>query len=315
MQCQCLPDGTFPVKIEDKANTMKERTLMEGLSNISTVKALMERYHMDFSKSLGQNFLVNPSICPRIAAEGIPSGHYGVLEIGPGIGVLTNELAKRAQKVVGIEIDDRLLPILAETLADHDNVRILHADVMKTDLSAVIAREFPGMPVCVCANLPYYITSPVLMRLLEERLPLSCITVMVQKEAADRLCALPGTRECGAVSFAVRYYSRPEVLFPVSRGSFLPPPKVDSAVIRLNLHPQQAAAPEREAFLFSLVRAAFSQRRKTLANPVSGQLGFSKVQVRQALETAGLTPTARAEELSFDQFLALADALWHLRHP
>lgn len=286
---------------------------MDGLSNINTVKHLMEKHHMDFSKSLGQNFLINPAVCPRIAEEGIPSKEYGVIEIGTGVGVLTNELAKRAQKVVGVEIDERLLPILAETLADHDNIKIIHGDVMKTDLHRLIQEEFPGMPVCVCANLPYYITSPILMMLLEERLPIDCITVMVQKEAADRLCALPGTRECGAVSFAVRYYSEPKVLFPVSRGSFLPSPKVDSAVIRLNIHPQNSVPQELEPMLFRLVRAAFSQRRKTLANPVSGQLGFSKAQVKEALATANLKPTARAEELSFEEFAALAAALWELR--
>jgi len=288
---------------------------MEGLSNISTVKSVMAKHHMDFSKSLGQNFLVNPAVCPRIAEEGILGEEYGVIEIGTGIGVLTNELAKRAKKVVGIEIDERLLPILEETLADHSNIKIIHADVMKTDLKAVIAEEFGEMPVCLCANLPYYITSPVLMKLLEERLPIDAITVMVQKEAADRLCALPGTRECGAVSFAVRYYSEPEVLFPVSRGSFLPPPKVDSAVIRLNVRPQDSVERELEPFLFKLVRTAFSQRRKTLVNPVSGQLGFSKQQVREALDAAGLKPTARAEELTFDRFAALARALWAIRHP
>ena len=291
-----------------------EQHRMEGLSNIATVKAVMAKHHMDFSKSLGQNFLVNPAVCPRIAKEGVPGPEYGVIEVGTGIGVLTNELAKCAKKVVGVEIDSRLLPILEETLSDHDNIKIVHADVMKTDLHALIEEEFPGMPVCVCANLPYYITSPVLMKLLEERLPIDCITVMVQKEAADRLCALPGKRECGAVSFAVRYYSEPEVLFPVSHGSFLPPPKVDSAVIRLNVRAQDTVRRELEPFFFSLVRAAFSQRRKTLANPVSGQLGFSKQQVREALETAGLKPTARAEELSFEQFTGLAEALWALRH-
>ena len=159
----------------------------------------------------------------------------GVLEIGPGIGVLTRELSARAEKVVSIELDDRLLPVLEETLSDCENVKVVHGDVMKVNLKELLENEFSGMEVVVCANLPYYITSPVIMRLLEEKLPLKAITVMVQKEAADRLCALPGTRACGAVSISVRYYAEPEILFQVSRGSFMPPPNVDSSVIRLRL--------------------------------------------------------------------------------
>ena len=240
---------------------------MENLCNISVIKDVFERHHFTFSKTLGQNFLVNPSVCPRIAEDGIRDSRYGVIEIGTGIGVLTNELAKRAKKVVAIEIDERLMPVLEETLQEYDNVKIINDDVMKVDLHRLLEEEFKGMDVCVCANLPYYITSPIIMLFLEAKLPIRSITVMVQKEAATRLCAQVGTRECGAVTFAVRYYSEPKLLFNVSRGSFMPAPNVDSAVIRLEVRPPEHRADD-EAFLFELVKAAFSQRRKTLANPV-----------------------------------------------
>lgn len=282
---------------------------MEGLSNISVIKQVMRRHDFHFSKALGQNFLINPSVCPRIAEDGIPDEDCGVIEIGTGFGVLTNELAKRAKKVLAIEIDERLLPVLGETLAEHDNVKILNQDVLKVDLHALIQEEFGDMPVSVCANLPYYITSPILMALLEERLPITSITVMVQAEAAERLCAEVGSRACGAVTFAVRYYSEPQKLFPVSRGSFMPAPNVDSMVIRLDVKQDLDYGVQDEAFLFSLVKAAFSQRRKTLVNPVSQAFGLSKDTLRAALEVVGLKPTARAEEVKFEQFVALANEL------
>lgn len=287
---------------------------MDNLCNLSVIKDLFERHHFNFSKALGQNFLVNPSVCPRIAEDGIRGDNYGVLEIGTGIGVLTNELAKRAKKVVAVEIDDRLLPILEETLQEYDNVKIIHADIMKVDLQRLIAEEFAGMDVCVCANLPYYITSPIIMMFLEQKLPIKSITVMVQKEAAQRLCAEVGTRECGAVTFAVRYYSHPKQLFAVSRGSFTPPPNVDSAVIRLEIKENHDMPVKDEAFLFSLVKAAFSQRRKTMANPVSSALKIPKAQVLEAMQQVGLKATARAEEVKFEQFLELSDLLYNIRN-
>ncbi len=282
---------------------------MENLANIGTVKDLCERYGFSFSKSLGQNFLVNPSVCPRIAEMGGAEEEAGVIEIGPGFGVLTVELSRRAKKVVTIEIDEKLLPVLRETLADCPNVTVVHSDVLKLDLPKLIAEEFAGMPVTICANLPYYVTSPILMSLLEQRLPVRSITVMVQKEAADRLCARMGTRACGAVTAAVRYYSEPEVLFPVSRGSFMPPPNVDSCVIRLNIRQELPDGVADEKFLFRLIRAAFSQRRKTLANPVSSGLALPKGRVLEALAECGLKPTARAEELTMEQFISLSNRL------
>ena len=283
---------------------------MGRLTDRGVIRDVMERHGFTFSKSLGQNFIVNPSVCPRIAQEGGAAPGVGVIEIGAGIGVLTAELARRADKVVCVEIDRRLLPILAETLAEFSNITSVNADVMKTDLAALIAREFPGMEVVVCANLPYYITSPILMSLLEQRLPIRSITVMVQKEAAQRICAQPGTRDSGAISAAVRYYSQPRVLFPVSRGSFLPAPEVDSAVIRLDLHPTPPVAVADEATLFRVIRGAFGQRRKTVLNTLSATLELSKEETRALLEQAGVPATARAEALTLEQFAAIAGGVW-----
>lgn len=282
---------------------------MERLTDRSVIRAVMEKHGFTFSKSLGQNFIVNPSVCPRIAQEGGAAPGVGVIEIGAGIGVLTAELARRAQKVVCIEIDRRLLPILDETLAEFQNITIVNADVMKTDLGALIAREFPGMEVVVCANLPYYITSPILMSILEQRLPVRSVTVMVQKETAQRICARPGTRESGAISAAVRYYSQPRVLFPVSRGSFFPAPEVDSAVIRLDLHRTPPVQVADETALFRVIRGAFGQRRKTVLNTLSAALELPKEEVRGLLERAGVPETARAEALTLEQFAAIAGQL------
>ena len=282
---------------------------MDNLSNPAVIRNLLERHGFSFSKALGQNFLINPAICPKMAQQGIDSSDWGVLEIGAGVGVLTQELARRASKVAVVEIDERLLPVLEESLAEHQNVSIILGDVMKVDLPALLKEQFGDRPVCVCANLPYYITSPILMMLLEQRLPLKAITVMVQKEAAARLCAQPGSRECGAVTFAVRYYSTPRQLFPVSRGSFFPAPKVDSAVIRLDVHPNPDHGVGDEKLLFSIVRAGFGQRRKTLANPLSAALHLPKEKVQQALEQAELPLTVRAEAVPFDGWIKLANAL------
>ncbi len=281
---------------------------MNNLSDIAVIRDVLSRHGFHFSKSLGQNFLINPGVCPRMAEECGASPESGVLEIGPGIGVLTAELARRARRVVSIELDQRLLPVLDETLAEFSNVKIVNGDVMKVDLRRLIEEEFPGMEVAVCANLPYYITSPVIMRLLEERLPVTSLTVMVQKEAADRLCAPPGSRQCGAVSAAVRYYAEPRLLFQVGRGSFLPQPNVDSAVIRFDILDRPPVDVEEKEF-FSLVKAAFGQRRKTVSNSVSALLGLDKGLVQRACGRAGVPPTARAEQLTMEQLAALSRAV------
>lgn len=280
-----------------------------GLSDPGHIKEVLSRHGFHFSKALGQNFLINPGVCPRMAAECGAQASKGVIEVGPGIGVLTWELSQVAEKVCAIELDSRLFPVLEETLAGRDNVKIIPGDVMKLDLHQLIQQEFGGGPVCVCANLPYYITSPVILRLLEEGLPLTSITVMVQKEAAQRLCAAPGERECGAVSVAVHYRSQPKLLFQVGRGSFLPPPKVDSAVLRLDLRQEPPVSVADEDWFFRVSRAAFAQRRKTAANSLSATLGLPKPQVEQALAAAGAAENVRAERLTLEQLAALANAL------
>ena len=280
-----------------------------SLSDPGHIKEVLARHGFHFSKALGQNFLINPGVCPRMAAECGAQGCKGVIEVGPGIGVLTWELSQVAEKVCAIELDSRLFPVLEETLAGRDNVKIIPGDVMKLDLHQLIQQEFGGGPVCVCANLPYYITSPVILRLLEEGLPITSITVMVQKEAAQRLCAAPGERECGAVSVAVHYRSQPKLLFQVGRGSFLPPPKVDSAVLRLDLRQEPPVSVADEDWFFRVSRAAFAQRRKTAANSLSATLGLPKPQVEQALAAAGAPENVRAERLTLEQLAALANAL------
>lgn len=282
---------------------------MQRLSDISTIRAIMEKNGFSFSKALGQNFLINPSVCPRMAALSGAADCAGAVEVGPGIGVLTWELSQVAKKVVSVELDKRLLPVLGETLADCGNVKIVNADVMKLDLRRMIEEEFGGGEVAVCANLPYYITSPVIMRLLEERLPITSITVMVQKEAAERLCAHPGERACGAVSAAVWYYAEPEILFNVSRGSFMPAPNVDSAVIRLNIRKTPAVDIADEKFFFRVIKASFAQRRKTAVNSIANTLGKNKQAVTAAFEAAGVPLNARAEALTLEDFALLAGAL------
>ena len=282
---------------------------MEDLTNISVIKRLFEESGFSFSKPLGQNFLINPTVCPKIAEMGGADSDHGILEIGTGVGVLTNELAQRAKKVVAIEIDTRLRPILSETLKEYDNVKVIFADVMKTDLNNVISENFEDLRVAVCANLPYYITSPVIMMLLEQRLPLDSITVMVQKEAGVRLCAPLPSREAGAVTVAVNYYAEPEMLFNVSRGSFMPSPNVDSCVIRLKINNDTPKGVANEEFFFKTVRGAFSQRRKTLANSVSSAMNIDKQTVNNAITSVGLPQTIRPENLTMQQFIAFSNAL------
>ena len=281
---------------------------MKRLSDIGTIKDILSRHGFTFSKALGQNFLINPSVCPRMASCSGAGKGVGVIEVGPGIGVLTNELCQLAGKVVAVELDKRLLPVLDETLAEYDNVKVVNADVLELDLNQLIKDEFDGLEVVVCANLPYYITSPVIMKLLEDRLPISAITVMVQKEAAQRICAEVGSRMSGAVTVSVNYYAKPQMLFGVSAGSFMPAPKVDSAVIRLDILKEPPVQAD-EGLFFAVVRAAFSQRRKVISNSLSAGLGKSKEEILAVLEAANVPPTARAEKLSLENFAAIANAI------
>lgn len=282
---------------------------MENLSNIGVIKDLMNRYGFSFSKGLGQNFLVNPSVCPKIAELGNANERFGIIEIGTGFGVLTCELAKRAKKVVAIEIDSRLIPVLEETLSDFDNVKIINDDVLKVDLYKLIDEEFNGLDVAVCANLPYYLTSPIIMMLLEKRLPIKSITVMVQKEAGERLCAKLGTREAGAITVAINYFASAKRLFDVKRGSFMPPPNVDSCVIRLDIKEKTPDGVEDEDFFFKTVKAAFSQRRKTLANSVSSNFGVNKDLVYKAINVSNLKESIRPEQMDMEDFITLANNL------
>ena len=284
---------------------------MDNLSNIETIKNILKRHGFSFTKALGQNFLINSSVCPEMASLcGAEEGH-GIIEIGTGIGVLTRELANRADKVVCIEIDDRLLPILDETLKDYNNIKVINKDVLKVNLKELIEEEFGDMPVSVCANLPYYITSPIIMGILESELPIKSITVMVQKEAAIRLCAEAGTRAVGAVTIAVRYFSDPQILFEVSRDSFMPSPSVDSCVIRLDVLDKPSVDVLDQKTFFRVVKGAFAQRRKTLLNTLSSTLKISKIDLTDMLNDCELKLTARAEELSMDQFAKMADWIFN----
>ncbi len=278
---------------------------MRGLSDIGTIKDILHRHGFTFSKALGQNFLINPSVCPRMAELSGAGEGVGVIEIGPGIGVLTNELCQLADKVVAVELDKRLIPVLGETLAEYDNVKVINADVLELDLNKLIEDEFSGMEVVICANLPYYITSPVIMKLLEDKLPITAITVMVQKEAAQRICAPVGSRESGAVTVSVNYYAEPSLQFHVSAGSFMPAPKVDSAVIRLDVRKEPPVITDEEKF-FKVVKAAFSQRRKVISNSLSSGLKMSKDEINEVLAAANVPSNARAEKLSLDDFAAIA---------
>ncbi|MFR5875584.1 MAG: 16S rRNA (adenine(1518)-N(6)/adenine(1519)-N(6))-dimethyltransferase RsmA [Eubacterium sp.] len=281
------------------------------LCDYSTINRILSKYGFTFSKALGQNFLIDSSVCPAMAEMLNADKNTGVLEIGPGIGVLTKELCKTAGKVAAIEFDKRLFPVLEETLSEFDNLKLIEGDVMKLNLNELIEKEFKGFSsIKVCANLPYYITSPVVMRLLESNLPISEIEVMVQKEAAQRLCAQIGSRDAGAVSVAVNYYGNAQILFEVGRESFMPSPKVDSAVIKITLHNRPEFNVSDEKKFFAVVKAAFAQRRKTLVNSLSNSLGLSKNKITYALESLGLDSNIRAEKLEMEDFVNLSDLLY-----
>lgn len=285
------------------------------LTDLSVIKRVMGEHGVTFSKGLGQNFLVNPTVCPKMAEAVREStdNKIGVLEIGAGVGVLTKELLERCDKVVCVELDTRLFPVLNDTLSGYENLTLINGDILKIDLEKVIGEHFDGMDVFVCANLPYYITSPVIMRLLEEKLPFKKIIVMVQKEAGDRLCAKVGTRESGAVTVAVNYYARAKKLFDVSRGSFFPSPKVDSCVIELDLTKKGDYPVIDEKLFFKMVKAAFAQRRKTVLNALSSGMGIDKQKISDAVQNAGLPPAVRAEALTMEQLVDLSNEIFKVK--
>lgn len=280
------------------------------LTDINYVRYLLDKHGTRTKKGLGQNFIVNPTVCPRMAESCGADKNCGVLEVGCGVGVLTRELSRVAAKVVCVEIDETLFPILDETLADCDNVEIVHGDILKTDVAALIREKFGDMPVFVCANLPYYITTPVMMKLLETG-GFSALTLMVQKEFAARLTAAPGTPDYGALTATAAFRARTELLFGVSAGSYLPRPKVDSAVVRLTPYEAPPVAVTSEQTYFAVVRAAFAQRRKMLSNSLSALCG--KQVAADALAQVGVPPTARGETLGVAEFAAVANAVDALR--
>lgn len=284
---------------------------MEKLSNPQKTIEVIQKYGFDFQKKFGQNFLIDSHVLEKIiSAAGITKDDF-VLEIGPGIGTMTQYLAEAAREVIAVEIDRNLIPILEETLADYDNVTVINQDVLKTDLAAIANEKNGGRPIKVVANLPYYITTPIIMGLFESGVPLDSITVMVQKEVALRMQAGPGTKDYGALSLAVQYYAEPYIAANVPPNCFIPRPNVGSAVIRLTRYQDAPIKVKDEQLMFKLIRASFNQRRKTLLNGLknSSELHFSKEEILAALGKAGLSENIRGEALTLEQFAKLADIL------
>ncbi|MDU4695740.1 MAG: 16S rRNA (adenine(1518)-N(6)/adenine(1519)-N(6))-dimethyltransferase RsmA [Paenibacillus sp.] len=287
-------------------------SIREDVSTPRRTKEIIQRHGFSFKKSLGQNFLIDQNILGKIVAAAGLDDTKGALEIGPGIGALTEKLAQEAGRVAAVEIDQRLLPILEEVLEPYPHVRVIHGDVLKLDLQALFAAEFGGVSgVSVVANLPYYVTTPILMKLLEEKLPLEHIVVMIQKEVAERMAAAPGGKDYGSLSIAVQYYSVPELICTVPHSVFIPQPNVESAVIRLTVRKTPAVAVKDEAFFFEVVQASFAQRRKTISNNLKSRFFPKEGRERldQLLEEAGIQPSRRAETLSLDEFAKLSDTL------
>ena len=284
-----------------------------NLCDIKTVKQVMGMFHLTFRKEFGQNFLTDRSVVEDIADACCQDANSTILEIGPGMGTLTYELALRHKSVVALEIDRGLIPVLDYTLGEFDNVTVHNEDVMQADLEALLAPAFADGPVSVCANLPYYITSPILMKLLECGLPFDYITVMIQKEVADRLCSPAGGKDYGAITAVLSYYGDAEKLFVVPADKFIPAPKVDSAVIRIRLYKERPYHPKDEALMFRTIKAAFAQRRKTLSNALSA--GFSELtkdQINAVIADCGFEPTVRGERLDIAEFIQLSDKIGEL---
>ena len=284
---------------------------MEKLSNPQRTIEVIKKYEFCFQKKFGQNFLIDGHVLDKIIAGAGVTKDDMVLEIGPGIGTMTQYLAEAAGKVVAVEIDRNLLPILQETLADYDNVKVIHADVLSLDLQKLVQEENGGRPIKVVANLPYYITTPIIMALFEQHVPLANVTVMVQKEVAARMKSGPGSKDYGALSLAVQYYAEPYIVANVPCNCFMPRPNVDSAVIRLTRYEEPPVQVKDEKMLFKIIRASFNQRRKTLQNGLnnSSELNFTKDQIAAAIAEAGFSPSVRGEALTLEQFAKLTDIL------
>lgn len=287
---------------------------MPTLGNPTGTIEILKKYHFNFQKRFGQNFLIDSNILDKIVEAAEISRDDWVLEIGPGIGTMTQYLAESAGEVLAVEIDKSLIPILEDTLSPYQNVTVINEDILKLDINSLVREKNQGKPIKVVANLPYYITTPIIMGLFESHVPLKSITIMVQKEVADRMQVGPGTKDYGALSLAVQYYARPEVVAYVSPACFIPRPNVGSAVIRLDRHEKPPVDVEDEAFLFAVIRAAFNQRRKTLVNGLSNavELGISRQQAQEALLKMQLSPTIRGEALTLQEFALLSNILHNI---
>lgn len=285
---------------------------MESLGNVTKTIEILQKYNFTFQKKFGQNFLIDSNILEKIIDAAQVTQEDCVLEIGPGIGTMTRYLAERAKKVVAVEIDKNLIPILQDTLMDRPNVTLIHSDILKVDINRIVVEENGGCPIKVVANLPYYITTPIIMALFENHIAIQNITIMVQKEVADRMQAGPGSKDYGALSLAVQYYAKPEVITKVPASCFMPKPNVDSTVIRLTKYEKPPVEVKSEAYLFAIIRASFNQRRKTLVNGLvnAGKLGVSKEKVTEVLGHMGLSPMIRGEALNLEQFTELSNALY-----
>lgn len=285
----------------------------KDIATPARTKAILEKYGFSFKKSLGQNFLIDTNILRRIVDHANINAESGVIEIGPGIGALTEQLAKRAKKVVAFEIDQRLIPILSETLSSYSNISVIHQDVLKANILEVIKDEFKDIEqLMVVANLPYYVTTPIIMKLLQERLPLTGIVVMLQKEVADRMAAAPGTKDYGSLSIAVQYYTTAETVMAVPRTVFTPQPNVDSAVIRLLKRDKPIVEVEDEDFFFEIVKMSFAQRRKTILNNLISGLKNGKehkTKIESSLQHVGIDPKRRGETLTIEEFANLSEEL------
>ena len=280
------------------------------LTSPSTIKYIMEKYDFKFSKGLGQNFLISPFVVEAIVDGAEINDEDGVLEIGPGIGVMTQAMASRAKKVVAVEIDHYLLPVLEETLAEYDNVEVVSGDILKLDVKALIEKSFGGIHPKVVANLPYYITTPIVMMFLEEEMPVSDLVVMIQKEVADRMMAKANTKAYGALSVAVQYYSNPEIVTTVAKTAFMPQPNVASTVIRLKVKKSEVTLKSKK-FFFKVVKDAFSKRRKTLLNALSsGDLQISKDLLKVAFDQSNIDGNRRGETLSIEDFALLSNTIY-----
>ncbi|MDE7183666.1 MAG: 16S rRNA (adenine(1518)-N(6)/adenine(1519)-N(6))-dimethyltransferase RsmA [Lachnospiraceae bacterium] len=285
---------------------------MAALGNPTNTIAILQKYHFNFQKKYGQNFLIDANILEKIIHAADVRANDCVLEIGPGIGTMTQYLCEHAREVVAVEIDPKLIPILEQdTLSAYHNVTIINQDILKLDLNAIVQEKNNGEPIKVVANLPYYITTPIIMGLFESHVPLDSITIMVQKEVAERMQVGPGTKDYGALSLAVQYYAKPEVMMIVPAGCFMPRPNVDSAVIKLTRHDKPPVTVSDEKFLFHIIRAAFNQRRKTLVNALgnAAELHLEKGSILRALEKMGLSPTTRGEALTLGEFAELTQFL------